>query len=127
MLSAMMLAHWAFVDNTGRTLNFKIESPSLFGRGANHYKPTFSSRCASLIFHKFHFHIITYYFHSIFEWGVLLNSINFNFSLLGNLVFTATDNSSGRHFHTFAFASNLLESCAPRCHHFHFNSSQRRF
>ena len=58
-----MLDPWGFVDNTGRTPNFKIESPSLFGRGANHYKPTFSSRCASLIFHKFHFHIITYYFH----------------------------------------------------------------
>ena len=37
---AMMLAHWELVDNTGRTQNFKIESPSLFGRGANHYKPT---------------------------------------------------------------------------------------
>ena len=34
-----MLAHWELVDNTGRILNFKIESPLLFGRGANHYKP----------------------------------------------------------------------------------------
>ena len=61
-----MLGHWESVDSTGRTQNFKIESPSLFGRGANHYKLTFFSffkRCGSLIFHKFYFHIITYYFH----------------------------------------------------------------